>query len=426
MRFDLARRSLLAALLTVGSAFAGGCSLAADTDVEEEEVAASEDAIVDIDNSRVKRQSIGNCWLYATASWAESIAKQVPGAYEVNMSESYWTYWHWFDQIANGSTTEEISTGGWYATAAEIIARYGVMYEGSFIPSEASAEMSLRQKTALDTMNASLKTGALSTPEARRDRVLVRKELDKAFQLAPNVVTQLNRVFGTGVTRTLDRSTVSTRFTSIRRASDIKVRLPDPDTKQPVTVSLQDAIGTRSSSYWTRTGRYAWQMTSYPSSSWSTTARRSMLARVQKAMHDKQPVIMSWYVDFNALDPQGRFAAPPETPGRQGGHMVVVEDYQINDVPGFGTLKAGVLETRPEALQAALSPSAKIEFIRIKNSWGSYRPDREFVLPGYHDLYMKYLDGPVKHCTQKDDDTGSTDDCRDDTPLNDFVLPAGY
>ena len=427
MRFDLARRSILAALLAIGSAFAPGCSFAGDADTEEDEVAASEDAIVDIDNSRVKRQSIGNCWLYATASWAESLAKQVPGASELNLSESYWTYWHWFDQIANGATADEISTGGWYVTAAEIIARYGVMYEGAFIPSEASAEMSNRQKTALDRMNASLKSGVLSTPEARRDRVLVRKELDKAFELAPNVVTQLNRVFGSGVTRTLDRSTISTRFTSIRRAGDIKVRLRDPDTKEPVTATLQDAIGTRSPySSWTRTGRYAWQMASYPGSSWSTTARRSMLVRVQKAMHDKLPVIMSWYVDFNALDPQGRFAAPPATPGSQGGHMVVVEDYQINDVPGFGTLRAGVLETRPEALQAALSPSAKIEFIRVKNSWGTYRPDREFVIPGYHDLYMEYLDGPVKHCTQKDDGTGSTADCWDDTPLNDFVLPPGY
>ncbi|MER3404079.1 MAG: hypothetical protein C4289_01925, partial [Chloroflexota bacterium] len=79
--------------------------------------------------------------------------------------------------------------------------------------------------------------------------------------------------------------------------------------------------------------------------------------------------------------------------------MVAMSDYQIENVPGFGTLKAGVDETRPEALQAALSPSAKIEFIRIKNSWGSYRRDREFVLPGYHDLYMRYLDGPIKECT---------------------------
>jgi hypothetical protein len=138
------------------------------------------------------------------------------------------------------------------------------------------------------------------------------------------------------------------------------------------------------------------------------------------------PVVVSWYVDFNSLDAQGRFIGKPATPGRQGGHLTVLEDYQINEVPEFGSLKAGELETRPEALEAALSSSAKIEFFRVKNSWGSFRPDRQFVLPGYHDLYMAYLDGPIKHCTQNESDTGSTDDCYDDTPLNDFVLPAGY
>lgn len=424
MRFDLARYSVLAACFAVSSTLAAGCSLAAEDDLEEDGIGASEDPIVDIDHSKVKRQSIGNCWLYATASWAESLAKSAPGARELDMSESYWTYWHWFDQIANGGAATEINTGGWYTTAAEIITRYGIYSEGSFIASEATDEMSRRQSTALTKMNQSLKSGALSTPEARRDRALVRRELDAAWELAPNVVKQLNRVFGAAVTRTLDKSTVSTRFTSIKRAGDIKVSLRDPQTKEPVVATLQDALGTRSSSWSTyRAGRYAWQGTGYPS---SAAARRSLLARVQRAMHDRQPVIMSWYVDFNALDASGRFAAPPSKPGRQGGHMVVVEDYQINDVPGFGRLLAGVDEMRPEALDAALSPAANIEFIRVKNSWGTYRVDRQFVLPGYHDLYMEYLNGPIQQCKQKDDDTGSTDDCRDAAPLNDFILPPGY
>ncbi len=106
--------------------------------------------------------------------------------------------------------------------------------------------------------------------------------------------------------------------------------------------------------------------------------------------------------------------------------MVVVEDYQINDVPGFGTLPAGVLETRPAALEAALSSEASIEFIRVKNSWGSFRPDRQFVLPGYHDLYLKYLNGPVKKCAERPDGTPDTTRCSDHVPLWDVVLPAGY
>jgi hypothetical protein len=416
MRFDLARCSLVALLAITG------CAVEADQAEDEGEYAASTDAITDINHSKVKRQSIGNCWIYATASWAESLAKSGSTSNtELNMSESYWTYWHWFEQIANGSASSEISTGGWFTTGEALIDRYGLMTEGTFIPSESNDEMSLRQKSALAKMNDSLKNGVLKDPTARRNRALVRQELDKAWELTPGVVTQLNRVFGTSVTRTLDRSTVSTSFTSIRRPSTIKVQLRDPQTKQPVSATLKDAIGDGSG--FSRTGRFAWQSTSYPT---SPTSRRAMQVRVQKALHDKMPVVISWYVDFNSLDAQGRFLAPPATPGHQGGHLTVLEDYQINDVPGFGTLKAGELETRPDALQAALSSGAKIEFLRVKNSWGSFRPDRQFVLPGYHDLYMAYLDGPIKHCTQNETDTGSTDDCYDDTPLNDFVLPAGY
>jgi hypothetical protein len=58
--------------------------------------------------------------------------------------------------------------------------------------------------------------------------------------------------------------------------------------------------------------------------------------------------------------------------------------------------------------------------------WGTYSADTSIVAGGYHDLYMKYLDGPIKNCVQNAEGTDSTDDCFDDTPLNDFVLPPGY
>jgi hypothetical protein len=102
----------------------------------------------------------------------------------------------------------------------------------------------------------------------------------------------------------------------------------------------------------------------------------------------------------------------------------VLEDYQINDVPGFGTLKAGVTETRPEALQAALDPAAKIEFFRTKNSWGaSSGPAPEFN--GYLDLYTAYLNGPVKKCEPASG--GATEPtCVDEVPLWRVGLPAGF
>jgi hypothetical protein len=412
------RLSLLPLVLASFAPLALACSQAPDAD---DLAGATTDPIVDIDSSHVKRQSIGNCWIYATASWAESLIKQAnPGeATEPNLSESYWTYWHWFDQIANGQVSDSVTTGGFYTTAAEIIARYGIMSEGDFIPSESDQERSLTQKSALAAINASLASGALKATASRRDRKLIRKELNTAFGLSDDVVSKMDALFGADVSKTLDRASIDTSQSTIKHAADFKAMLRDPQTKAAHVGTLQDAIGTLSGG--SRTGKFAWQTADYPS---SDSDRRTTLARVQRAMQDGQPVLVSWYVDFNAMV-DGQFAAPPATVGKSGGHMVIVEDYQINNVPGFGTLPAGTLETRPDALKAALSPQAQIEFIRIKNSWGTQIPDPHMIGAGYFDLYMKYLNGPMKECTTNADES-PTDNCWMDTPLQSFVLPAGY
>jgi hypothetical protein len=147
-----------------------------------------------------------------------------------------------------------------------------------------------------------------------------------------------------------------------------------------------------------------WREVSY--SSWN---RRDTQIRVQRALHDSQAVPLSWFVDFNALanggDLQGSFSKvtlDKMGPGRQGGHMTVFEDYEVT-LPNGEVLKAGTT-LDPVAdkakLDAALSPTATIKFFRIKNSWGSSRLDRGFVpgMGGYHDLYMDYLNGPLKQC----------------------------
>ena len=95
---------------------------------------------------------------------------------------------------------------------------------------------------------------------------------------------------------------------------------------------------------------------------------------------------------------------------------------------GFGTLKAGVKETRQAALDAALSDQAQISFLRIKNSWGAFRPDRwaEAVIPGYHDLQSPYLNGPVKKCAETASGNTDTTKCTNHVSLWDVVLPPGY
>ncbi len=411
----------LAALVALGSTI--GCSAAVTTEEEGEEEGVSTDDITQVDNTKVKRQSIGNCWLYAMASWTEALNKRATGT-DADVSESYWTYWHWFEQLANGRASTEISTGGSYGTAAGLVDRYGLMLEKDFIPEESESEMSNRQSTALEAINTSLKTGPLADPAVRRDRAKVRAELDKAWKLSPATITKLNAVFGAGVTKTLDRSyTRRAPGNTIVRARDFDARLFDFKTKTEKKVKLQDAIGTGSS--WSRSGANAFHEESYPS---SVEARRKFQIAVQESLHAGVPVIISWKVDFNALTQNAQFSLEELTrrgPGRQGGHMTVLADYQVKLVNGT-VLKAGTAVTDPTLLQSALDPKATIEFFQVKNSWGAIRPDRwsDAAKPGYHDLTMGYMNGPIKECAEKDGHSDPTNCTTQVTPWWDAVLPA--
>src|SRR5688572_21218984 len=158
-------------------------------------------------------------------------------------------------------------------------------------------------------------------------------------------------------------------------------------------------------------------------------------------MHRAQPVIITWFVDFKAMEngegePRGSFnmtTLGEAGPGRQGGHMTVLEDYQAR-LPDGTLLRAGVTLDRQDPEQAALLERAldsgtEVLFLRVKNSWGAARPDRAFApgMPGYHDLYLDYLDGPVKRCAQTPDGETDVTSCFDGhTPLQNVVLPPGY
>ena len=78
-------------------------------------------------------------------------------------------------------------------------------------------------------------------------------------------------------------------------------------------------------------------------------------------------------------------------------------------------------------LEAALLDSTKISFLRTKNSWGTTSPESEFArdFPGYHDLWMDYLEGPIPFCPDAENPTNET--CLgESTPLRTVMLPPGY
>ncbi len=386
----------------------------------------AEDDLTNVANTAVKRQSIGNCWVYASIGWVESLVLSNTGN-TLNLSESYVSYWHWVEQIAGGSgggqiaalENGQIGAGGFWGVAGELMLRYGLMDEGAFIAEEGEAARSDRQSAALSAINASLKSGALATPAARKNRTLVRAEMDKAWQLKPDVIAKLDQVFGKAISTNLYKS--KPLPAGMRHPRELPVGWVLANGKQR-TVWLDEAIGKPASSYDfnRRTGVYAWNEQYYPS---TASARRTFQINAQRALHLKLPVIMTWFVDFAAMAGDKTFKAPAASPGRQGGHMTVLEDYEIDNVPGFGTLKAGVDVTDPKALQAALDPKATIKFFRIKNSWGSDLAPQGAAddYKGFHDLFLAYLNGPNKECTGKAPNLCST--TRDTAGLRAFVLP---
>ena len=381
-------------------------------------------------HSKVKRQSIGNCWLYATTSWLEALNKAATGV-EKNTSESWLTYWHWYEQLANGSARTEISTGGSYGTGADLINRYGIMIEGDFIAGEAEAEMSAASRARSTRSTRASRAAPLKDAVAAATRRRIREELDAPGASTPRMITRLNNVFGEGVTRTLDRSSyASSRAASnkIIRAKDFPVQLKDPrparrSTPRSRTRSARAPAGggrARASSRGTR----------------STTRRaRPSAARSGSACRRRSTT-------GSPSSPRGRSTSTRSTrracsrstsstrrgPGRQGGHMTVMHDYQA-EVPGPRApqgRRAG--DARADARRR--SPTARRScFVRVKNSWGGIRPDRwnDAAIPGYHDLEMKYLEGPIKECSEGADGHTDTTNCtRSVTPLWDVVLPAGY
>ncbi|MBM4375002.1 MAG: hypothetical protein FJ095_07950 [Deltaproteobacteria bacterium] len=391
---------------------------------------SSSDDVTDVKHTDVERQSIGNCWLYAHASWIESMNFSATGkAFDV--SQSYWTYWDWFNKIVGGEVySGELETGGFYYVANDIVLERGIMPEAKFIKEDSNGEMSSAQSSALKILNEELKTGRLKTADSRYDRALVRTVLDDAWKLTPTVKSQLTKVFGKNYERSFLSSSTTTSGSSVVHPKDFKVWYTERTTNknQPTEriTGLDVAIN-------------QWRVASYPS--WSDSSKRDLQIRVQKALHDRQPVIITWDVDFNAMEGQdpvlkGSFnmttLKKAVRPGRQGGHMTVLEDYEV-ETKDFGLLKAGVTLDPKNAedakkLAAALLPTSSLKFLRIKNSWGAFRDDRSSApgFPGYHDLYMDYLNGPIAWCPDAADPKDPAKCTGRSTPWDSVVLPPGY
>lgn len=348
--------------------------------------------VTDVNHTIVKRQSIGNCWLYAQSSWLESLIKEASGE-ELDVSESYWTWWYWFDQVVNSYETS-VQTGGNWSDSTSIILEHGFVLEEEFIKEEKDVEMSLRQRAAESYMNAALSKGGVLEKVDDRTPEAVRKELDIAF--------------GTDMTKTEKLA---------RKASDTVIA----KSKDGSVVMLNEAISH---------GPNQWKTLDFPAVYGKNTKvpadvkreRADVLRRVMIALNDHWPVVMSVMIDFNALDINDQTfkysKLKEQGVGTQGGHMVVLEDYTVSDVPGYGTLGEG--ELSKEEKEAALE--GKLLLLKAKNSWGKNRPDRGLT-DGYTRFDWQYL---TYQLPWKYSEESTEDDVSYYTTLSLFIVPPGY
>ena len=92
-----------------------------------------------------------------------------------DISQSYWTYWHWYGQITGSPSSDEVSTGGWWSTANNIVTNYGIMQEAAFVPEDGGngVELLLQQvperKAGKNRVHLDLRVPDL---EAEVDRVI--------------------------------------------------------------------------------------------------------------------------------------------------------------------------------------------------------------------------------------------------------------
>ncbi|MCA9586349.1 MAG: hypothetical protein KC657_13415 [Myxococcales bacterium] len=348
------------------------------------------DDVTNVSQTPAKDQSIGNCWLYATLGWVESLHLAHSGE-ELNLSESYLTYLAAFTRI----TTDEFvfdprgewNTGDFFGQGAELVTRYGLMDESAFIASEATLDRSARQERANEAIIRALAPGgALDTKEKRRDPRAVRAVLDAAYALPPEIVDVMTKTFGEDLARTRHDGARLPAEGFHDPAKMVVAKLADGH-----EVTLDEAMGELDPAREVssvrdrkeRRGPYAWRRVELE----DPGARDEAVLRLKKTLNAGFAVPIDWYPAFDSMRmPAGSFHAPVR--GEGGWHASLAHDYEI-ELPGGRVLAAGTPVTDAALLRETLAPTSTIKFLRMKNSWG--REIGPLGARGYTDAMWDYL-----------------------------------
>ncbi len=355
--------------------------------------------VTSVTHTAVKRQAIGNCWLYAQATWLESLLKYTTGQ-DINVSETYWTYWDFYEKLLVGEPIpeKELNAGGTWQRSKSIIQKYGWVEEGQFIASESEANMSPAQDCAEAYLLLQGKPGGTLFDVKKRKPELVRSELDKAFSC-----------YGT-VSFSMDEAWNNRRKAEETLLKDVKT---GDEKTLAVWLNRWQEISSPSSNTW---GPYEGKKLG---SEAEFNGYKILEKKIKLALNDHQPVVISFFVSFNAPNPDGYFnlntLAKVGSLGDNGGHMLVLHDYTVKDISsetGFTSLGEGDLD--PQLKEAALS--GNLDYLVAKNSWGSDRADRPWLKDGYSRITWDYL-----RSRYFEEETG-----RFQPFLRSVVLPPGY
>ena len=440
-------RSTRALALTLVSASAAmiGCASPADNAV------AAQSDITDVPVTPVINQGQNDtCWMYATSAWLESLHIAAAGT-SPHYSPAYLEYWYFYNQIVGRrlSAQSQVYQTGYWGWAGNIIQARGVVPLGKFSDHDAVTEYQ-----AFETVNAKLKSGAFGAPGQMPNAAGARAILDSAFGLSASESALLTQVFGADGSTTFAKGAVAAGDILAPHAVAVKTPVAGQGS---VATTLDAVIGTWAGGTHTaddRAGALAWSG-AYPPAypgfqsfmgdvagtagvaganglpplpEVDPTTWRPMLQRIQRALNDGAPVPILWEEVPADADATGTFRAGASAlPTSTGSHVTLLTDYQISNVPGFGTLYAGVQAT-PAQMAASLDNGALVDFLRAKNSWG-VAAYADAAVAGYVDLDLAYLMQPMYLCDPAHGDLSQPTSafCVPRGPmLWDVVLPPGY
>lgn len=353
--------------------------------------ALENDALSGIEPSAVAKQTIGNCWAFATTAWVERLHTRAGGG-TFDLSESYLTYLYVLDQLQGRTrySTLPVFEGANFEIARDLIARYGVRQQSAFAADGPTGTASSVQVRAMAATNAWLKAGGLGKlPQDRSARdAALRLAMDGFWELAPVVRSDLDGAFGKDMARTL-RSGSAPTFAAYRvlRPEDLSAALYKPGAGAPVVGTLADVV---------RAGPHQYAHVEVAPDI-TPLALRAHQKRVQRLLHQGIPVWMGWWMEPGAITMYGyggRFAL--DTYLRSGprpdhiGHATLLYDYEVT-LPDGSTLAAGEKVTDSSKLAAALDARAAYRFWRVQNSWGTGMLPSFSRPSGSYDLDNSYL-----------------------------------